>query len=99
MKVSSIAKLIRVVGDRIWSVNAVGIGTSQPESFTKMPISYDVAFGGVDDFHDDDENRDAYMLNPVGKGFHRFLDSGLIHNTPLPNTEELDVVVSHPSGK
>ena len=31
-------------------------------------ISYDCAFGGIDDFMQDEQYKSAYRANPVGKG-------------------------------
>lgn len=98
LKVSTITKVIKVVGNRFWYVGGGGIGITRPQPFQQLPITYDVAFGGMDDFHPDESKRDAYMPNPIGRGFHRFLDNELIHNTPLPNTEERDNKVSNPVG-
>lgn len=97
-KVSTITKVIKVVGNRFWYVGGGGIGITRPQPFQQMPITYDVAFGGMDDFHPDENKRDAYMQNPIGRGFHRFLDNELVHNTPLPNTEERGNSVSSPAG-
>ncbi len=98
VKVASITKVIEVVGNRFWFTGSGGIGATRAQPFQKMPISYDVAFGGIDEFHPDADKRDAYMANPFGKGFHCNLQSNLVHNTPLPNTQERGVNVSNPNG-
>src|SRR5690606_19953794 len=90
--------VFNVVGDRYWIAGPTGIGKSFAEPFTRKFISYDVAFGGTDSFHPNPDKKDAYMANPVGRGFHQFLDGGLINDTPLPNTEALDESVSDPKG-
>src|SRR5690606_30217736 len=69
-----------------------------PTPFTRKVITYDVAFGGIDNYHPDPDKRDAYMANPIGRGFHRFLASNQVHNTPLPNTEEPGNPVTKPHG-
>ena len=44
-----IAKTIRVVGDRIWREGLVpGISPSAPAPFTRMPLTYERAFGGIE---------------------------------------------------
>jgi len=63
-----------------------------------MPISYDRAFGGVDDFPVDPRKHSAYLLNPIGRGYHARLDHALIDGTPMPNTEELQEPVRKPDG-
>lgn len=99
LRASSVVKKFRVLGDRNWAGRSIGFGTTNPEPFERKSITYDVAFGGVDDFHEDEEKRDAYLPNPVGRGFHRNLDTELVHNTPLPNTEEIGTPIRNPDGK
>jgi hypothetical protein len=97
IKVGAWQKLFTVVGDRNWRGGPVPrAGT--PEPFEVMPISYDRAFGGVDNFHPDPAQHRTYLPNPVGRGYHRLLEPYLVDNTPLPNTEESDAPVTAPNG-
>jgi len=64
-----------------------------------MPITYDRAFGGVDQRHDDPAKHDAYMRNPVGRGFHKHLRSDWVDGAPMPNTEQINQPVVAPDGK
>ncbi|MCP4408416.1 MAG: DUF2169 domain-containing protein [Gammaproteobacteria bacterium] len=97
MKVGPIQKTFNVVADRRWEAGSAGIGRAYAGRFVTMPISYDRAFGGVDDFHKDKSFHSAYMLNPIGKGYHRELSGILVDGTPMPNTEEVgnSVVMPH----
>lgn len=98
MRVGKLIKTFMVVGNRHWEIGLSGtISPYTPQPFQHLPISYDVAFGGVDNFHADKEKHTAYMLNPVGKGYHQELDNYLVAGTPLPNTEELNNPVRTPS--
>jgi hypothetical protein len=63
-----------------------------------MPISYDRAFGGTDNAHDDPSKHAAYMANPSGRGFHKQLVKEWVDGKPLPNTEELDQPVNWVDG-
>jgi hypothetical protein len=63
-----------------------------------MPISYDRAFGGVDEFHENKKKHSAFMSNPVGKGFHLELRRSFVDGSPMPNTEELKRAVTMPDG-
>jgi hypothetical protein len=63
-----------------------------------MPISYDRAFGGVDQRHEDPGQHAAFMPNPSGRGFHRHLVSEWLEGSPLPNTEELGSSITSPAG-
>lgn len=96
IKVASVSKVIEVVGHRFWYTGTGSIGVTSAQPFSKMPVSYDVAFGGIDDFHPDEDKRDAYMANPFGKGFHKNLQNPLVHNTPLPNTQERGININRP---
>ena len=98
-KLSTISKVIKVVGNRLWYTGGGGgISITKAHPFVKMNITYDVAFGGMDNFHSDPSKHDAYMPNPVGRGFHRNLTNDLVHNTPLPNTEERGKAIKNPDG-
>lgn len=94
MVVGPIEKSFRVVGDRFWLQTMLGGHVSAPRLFDVMPISYDNAFGGVDD--SDPENVMTFMPNPVGRGYHpRKKD---YDQKPLPNTEELYQTIKSPKG-
>jgi hypothetical protein len=97
MKVGAVAKTLMVVGDRQWEAGATGISPGYPLVFDYMPITYDRAFGGLDNFLADPDKHKAYMLNPVGKGFHHYLDSMLVDGTPMPNTEAANRPVRIPN--
>lgn len=94
LKVGTIQKTFAVVGDRVWQSRR----STRPEGFTVKPIFYDHAFGGLDNFHSDPSKHTAYMLNPVGRGYHRELADKLVDGTPLPNTEEINQPVTQPDG-
>jgi len=92
LRVGGMTKAFSVVGDRHWRAGVSGVSASEPQPFTVMPISYDRAFGGVDNRHEDAAKHAAFMRNPIGKGFHKHLRSEWVDGAPLPNTEE----PSHP---
>jgi hypothetical protein len=95
--IGSWSKAFDVVGDRNW-YNAAGPRATAPEPFIQMPISYDRAFGGVDQRHEDPAQHAAFMLNPAGRGFHKHLAAEWLQGSPLPNTEEHGVAVTRPDG-
>jgi hypothetical protein len=64
-----------------------------------MPISYDNAFGGVDDLHPNPVKHRTFPLNHVGRGYYESAPGELVHGKPLPNTEEADRPVTSPKGK
>lgn len=97
MKVGTVAKTFMVTGERRWEAGTTGISPGYPTVFDYMPISYDRAFGGVDNFLVDPATHQAYTRNPVGKGFHTHLESDLVDGTPMPNTEEASRPICIPS--
>lgn len=97
LKLGNWIKTFVVTGDRHWQAGLT-ISPGNPSQFTVMPISYDRAFGGLDNFHEDKEKHTAYMLNPVGKGYHSNLSSSLVDKTPMPNTEAVNQPVTQPDG-
>lgn len=96
MQVGALNKSFDVVGARHWSAGVTGIRASEPEPFVSMPLSYDLAFGGVDVVHDDPAEHDAYGINPVGKGFHKHLKNAWVDGKPLPCTEATGQAVTWP---
>jgi len=96
IKVGSMGKTFMVHGDRAWEAGAAGIYAGKAQPFEYMPITYDRAFGGVDNFSADEKHHDAYMPNPAGKGYHKHLSSNLVDGTPMPNTEAANQPVTEP---
>lgn len=99
LRVGPMEKVFDVVGDRVWQAGLTGISASAPKPFTEMPVSYDRAFGGSDRYNEDESEHDAFLPNPVGRGWHKHLKNAWVDGTPLPNIEELGKAVSFPSDK
>jgi hypothetical protein len=99
LRVGPMEKVFDVVGDRVWQAGLTGISASTPQPFTEMPISYDRAFGGSDRYSEDESEHDAYLPNPVGRGWHKHLKNAWVDGTPLPNTEEVGQGVGFPRDK
>jgi hypothetical protein len=99
LRVGSMEKTFDVVGDRVWQAGLTGITASAPRPFTEKIVSYDTAFGGADRYSEDASEHDAYLPNPVGRGWHRHLKNAWVDGTPLPNPEEIGKSVSFPSDR
>jgi hypothetical protein len=91
-------KHFAVVGPRQWDCGAATLRATPAEAFTQQPISYDVAFGGIDHHHEDPAQHAAYLPNPVGRGFHKHLRKAWVDGQPLPATEELSGRIGDPGG-
>jgi hypothetical protein len=47
MSLGNVRRELRVTGDRVWQVGADGLVMSDPHPFTRMPLTWDRAFGGT----------------------------------------------------
>lgn len=98
LQVGPMSKLIDVIGNRVWKKRFFSIRPSRPDPFIEMPISYDNAFGGVDNTHKKEQKHCAFLPNPIGVGFHSNRQAKFVHNQPLPNTEEPGKRIKKPDG-
>jgi hypothetical protein len=99
LQVGPMIKSFDVVGNRHWQAGMLYTNNTKIERFTKMPISYDNAFGGVDKAKEDPATFRWYPTNHAGKGFHEYTDSKFVDGKPLPNTEETGVPITSMRGK
>lgn len=97
VKLGSMRKAFRVTGPRKWEDRLIGIFPSTPEPFTSMPLSYEVAYGGVDLNPDDPARIRTYLENPVGRGFRPHKLG--INGQAMPVTEELDQPIDSVTGR
>lgn len=99
LRVGPMEKSFDVVGDRVWQAGLTGIRASDPQPFTEMPVSYDRAFGGADRHSEEESEHDAYLPNPVGRGWHKHLKNEWVDGSPLPNIEPIGEGVSFPTDR
>lgn len=97
LRVGALEKSFEVVGNRFGNAGLATITASKPQPFTEMPVSYDTAFGGADRKSDDEKDHDAYLPNPVGRGWHKHLKNAWVDGKPLPNSEAPGKAVNFPS--
>ena len=79
-RVGPVQKVLQATGDREWSA----AGRSRPAPFTKLPLIYERAFGGLDKKSPHPE-RDWEWRNPVGTGFAVSRENAT--GVALPNVE------------
>lgn len=77
-----------VTGDRTWIRSGAGLRASAPQAFHSMPLSWDRAFGGIDDTHADIGKHGSELRNPAGVGFHLNKQPDSILGRFLPNIEK-----------
>jgi hypothetical protein len=86
VRVGAWCKTFDVIGDRVWEQRGLTPGPGAPAPFLTMPISYDRAFGGVDD--SDPARPEASVTNTVGRGFGLVRSAERLLGRPMPNTED-----------
>jgi hypothetical protein len=86
---SGFVKQAIVTGDRQWLRRLGGfLSASQPRAFTQLPLTWDRAYGGMDQSDGEVPQHAAELRNPVGKGFYiKGRPSETVEGQPLPNIE------------
>jgi hypothetical protein len=94
LQIGAVRKTFVVTGNRVWRSRGIVVTATEPEWFDVMPITYNNAFGGVEQNTDDPASARTYLTNPVGCGYapsRRRLDG-----TAMPTTEERDHPITEP---
>ncbi|HUB15132.1 MAG TPA: DUF2169 domain-containing protein [Acetobacteraceae bacterium] len=99
LQVGGWRKAFTVWGNRVWRGAAMGYTPSDPVPFSRLPISYDNAFGGTDERMRNPTQVRSYLPNPVGRGWHHHIYPELVRDAPVCNTEEIGQPVRDPGGK
>ena len=98
LRVDDVHKTLLVYGERVYYRSATGIDPSPAAPFTKRPLGYELAFGGVDSTDLDPARHAMDKRNPVGRGF-KLKAQKLVHQ-PAPCLEYpgRDLVKAGPAG-
>jgi hypothetical protein len=83
-----VIRKLAVTGDRLWFDHGAGWSMTKPKPFEKLPLSYDLAFGGMDD-------KGYEKRNPVGRGYASSIGKEF-QGRPAPNVEHVDAFISSP---
>ncbi|HET7395878.1 MAG TPA: DUF2169 domain-containing protein [Gammaproteobacteria bacterium] len=88
VKLGKLEKRLNVFGDRYWKkAVGIGLGVTDPEPMSELPLTFSNAFGGKD-----------YKENPLGKGATAVeTDDG--KRQPLPNIELPERLIGSPDDK
>jgi len=89
LSVGSVSKTLRVFGDRYWNRGLI----TNPDTFTKMPLVYERAFGGKDIHNGILRSNEA--RNPVGFGYAGEKSVLEMDGVPLPNIECPHELINH----
>jgi len=99
LRVGSIAKTVRVFGDRVWEAGVLKARPSEPAPFETMPLIYERAFGGVDTDPVDPAKVDFEPRNPVGRGLVPTNARAGAEGRPLPNLEDPSALIRGPKDR
>ncbi len=85
LRVGSINRTLRVIGDRQWLLSASGtdLTLSNPQSFIRMPLIYERAYGGTDP-----ASGKPHPENPIGRGYIEEFSPKTCVGAYLPNIED-----------
>lgn len=97
LRVGPVQRSLRIFGNRTWLRGENGWTISDPEPFERMPLRWELAFGGstpgVEGKRPEHEPR-----NPLGRGLIG-TDEDDIHGRPLPNIEDPEQLIATPSDR
>lgn len=86
LEVMGRAKEAMVFGERRWTRCLGGLASTEPLPFREMPLTFDRAFGGIDDSRGP-KHISCEPRNLVGVGFNPERSPSEMHGRPLPNIE------------
>jgi hypothetical protein len=69
LRVGAVRKALRVTGDRPYQQSVLGVAVGPVQPFTKMPLTYERAYGGGDPADPTKDRRRFDERNPVGTGY------------------------------
>ena len=85
LQIGAHKKNIRVFGDRFWQRDNLAWQTSRSQTFERIALTYENAFGGT--ISSAGEIVEFCPFNPIGKGFAGHRGQGLHEGLALPNLE------------
>jgi hypothetical protein len=96
LKVGTLEKTIRVFGNRVWRSGLLRYKISEPETFERIPLKYEYAFGGFDPEPRNKTKVDYEPRNLVGKGLVPRESRLSVTGVPLPNLEDPKHLIRRP---
>jgi hypothetical protein len=99
MQVGPVRKVARVFGDRWWTSIMGFAAKTDPAPFHRIPLIYELAYGGWDRRHENPDRHRVEPRNPVGVGFRHGWGSGVEEGARLPNVERPGDLIGDPSDR
>lgn len=98
LRVGPVARTIRVFGDRHWERSGAGWRPSSPQTWERMPLRWELAWGGVAPQGPDAKEPPPHEpRNPVGRGITA--KDGPTPDQPLPNLEDPNALIASPGDR
>ena len=94
LQVQDKSKDILVFGDRAWVNSGADVVASSTVPFSEMPLTFDRAFGGLDDTKGQGKIA-VEQRNLVGVGFNPYRQRTTLNGLPLPNLEDPRKPIKH----
>ncbi len=97
LMVGPVRRVLRVFGDRTWRRGLGGWRISEPQPWSRMPIRWELAFGGLAPQRGDNPPEHE-ARNPVGRGF---IAQGCdpVEGQALPNLEDPATLIREPGDR
>jgi hypothetical protein len=95
LRVGPVASTLLVTGARRWQRNGLAWRASDPEVFDRVPLRWELAFGGFERPAEGKEAKEFEPRNPVGRGFIGRRESDFA-DRPLPQIEHPDERLQEP---
>lgn len=95
--VGSVARRLRVFGNRQWVRTEQGWAISTPEPFERMPLRWELAFGGAAPAAEG-QAPEHEPRNPLGRGFVGSWETDFA-GRPLPNIEDPAQLIASPADR
>jgi hypothetical protein len=92
LRVGAMQRVLRVFGNRQWHCTSfMPAHATDPEPFVKMPLTYALAYGGIDI-----DSGSFCRENLTGRGHFGKARSKTVHQKPLPNIESPNHLIRSP---
>jgi len=89
LRVGPVSHTVRVVGDRVLHRGFLRNKPTDPEAFERIPLLWEMAYGGWDRTAPQEKHHDCEPRNPVGVGFEA-KGGRLADGAPMPNLIPVD---------
>lgn len=97
LQVGPVSRSLRVFGDRRWVRQEQGWAISSPQPFERMPLRWELAFGGCG-AQTDGTPPEYDARNPIGRGFIGSREEDF-SDRPLPNIEDPGQLIATPADR